>query len=342
MSPVPQQYNPFREPAWRNRRAMDLVNHRPRPKRAHRTLDDRDIKTYRSFLLALKNHGESARPKLIADFPALYFAHEIAHAPDSDWSALLEARLLAREPDSLIAERLHTYPETISWYERLFFNVRDRLDSRDYIFKCCLNSRNMSRTGETAAPVGPDMAIGANCQRAAWRFYGYLGGPLVLDMLLTGLKQGPIPITGEEVADWVSDAIAETVKSKTLVATRFFQINKYNVIELINTTQQLIKTQQDAKLERGDGVGSSYNENVKAFFQQKILTAGTEAEAGRPPLLQQFDHSAAEPRASEWLDLAAGKTPQALIEKLEFRRPEPEATLLRPASKETSTPKAGN
>jgi hypothetical protein len=69
--------------------------------------------------------------------PAIYWAFDIWHAQRPDegnpMRSEIEARLLADDQVENIARRVATEVEIIEAYERLFFNVRERLANRGYL-----------------------------------------------------------------------------------------------------------------------------------------------------------------------------------------------------------------
>jgi hypothetical protein len=79
---------------------------------------------------------------------------------------LRQAWILADVSLDAVAEKLNEPVEAIEWYERLFFDVRGRLDSLFAMMRCA---------------IGPQPPPGRS--RAAWalRYLAYFGGPVVLE-----------------------------------------------------------------------------------------------------------------------------------------------------------------
>jgi hypothetical protein len=128
--PQYQQHNPSRPPAWRWQRANQLVE----SGRYYRSGRD-DAETGRAIrhLRARRDTRWRRGLKVLASDPSVTEAANLwKRAGLTRW--LLEARLLT--PLSLleIGRLAGLAPETVQAYEALFFNVRDRLAARDYIY----------------------------------------------------------------------------------------------------------------------------------------------------------------------------------------------------------------
>ena len=131
-----QQCNFDREPAWRWSRAWSLVRHG-----RYISLKRDDVETASAvrFLRQLVKCPQDAA-QLAHDFPNLLAAHDL-RTEDRDRSLELECRLLARQSSVEIAERLSISPGTIDAYCKLFYDIKERLDSRTYIVKKLLGVR---------------------------------------------------------------------------------------------------------------------------------------------------------------------------------------------------------
>jgi hypothetical protein len=83
----------------------------------------------------------------------------------------LKARLLAEEPISDIAKKIGVSQETVEWYERLFFNVSDRLRAVGYITHRIIDLSRLNRNH----PQFLDAFL---------LEMGYCGGPFLVDFLV--------------------------------------------------------------------------------------------------------------------------------------------------------------
>jgi len=124
------RYSPYRPAAWRQERVLDLAEHLPEPKKPHRRRDDKYVREYYRFLLKyMAQTTEEGRANLFEKNPALFYAHSLHFHPDREWRSIAQGFLLTGDPLPNCADAVATLPETLDWYEKLFFNVRDRLHS---------------------------------------------------------------------------------------------------------------------------------------------------------------------------------------------------------------------
>lgn len=315
MSALYEQFNPFRNPAWRCRRVLELVDASP-VRRAHRVHDDEYVKKFRLFMLSLKAaQTESARLRLFHREPGIYYANQFYNHPDSGWRAILDARILAREPDDFIADEFDTIPEAIYWYEKLFFNVRDRLHSRSYIVKSVLG------IGQGAV-TDAEGSITTEQQAMAYKLFAYFGGPMVLDVLLFGCEGRSMPTKVDQAEEWLDESVKSAIRIKSAVTARFMSINKFSMLQLLEIQQRFMQFEKEARLAAG-GAGADYQANIERFFEQIPLAIGSAAKKGRTQASLYFDETSAEPRAVEDLHLVRGEVPDSLRQKLEYVRPEP-------------------
>jgi hypothetical protein len=219
--------NPFRPPQWRADRVMQMLDHRPKPLRP-RGFDDHYVRAYRNFLISYLAAGqdEELRQAAIVERPHVYHAHLLNFAPDVQLRQIAEARLLTSESISDIAKRFVTDEKAIDYFEKLFFNVRDRLHARDWIAKVILGSP------QDRAP-NKDGIITAGQRGFLYRLFGHSGGPLALDAMIGGLSPRAMPQQIEDVGAWLDDALAQIVRSRAAQAASVFTINKYNVMHIM-------------------------------------------------------------------------------------------------------------
>lgn len=319
-----EQFNPFRRPDWRRKRVEILVDADPGPKMSSRKYDDKYVKKYRSFCLKLRKiedrqvDPETAIARLFHDEPGLYYAHNYYHHPDQEWRDIVEARILAREPDDYIAGEVHTMPETIFWYEKIFFNVRDRIESRSYIVKTILGGFHQRTTNvESTLPY--------NQTAMCYKLFAYFGGPLVLDIILSGFDDTPMPFKGPKAREFIDNSMQVTSSRKSAMSSYCLPVNKFNVMQLMELHQRFITFESEARNASG-GAGSEYEANIEKFFEQIPLAIGEAATEGRTPQTLEFEKTAAEPRAHEQLALAHGEVPDTLRLKLNYERPEPKGS----------------
>lgn len=239
-----QQYSMRRSPKWRYERIREVLAGKVKVKKCSR-YDDALVRRAFQFVsrwdnLAKSKKGigniQSARQQLFAVDPAVYLAYEIFASDDAEKIRYaLEARILARESNSVIAARLGTLDEAIGIYEQLFFNVRDRLNNSDYI------------VNRVIAPVIGKGYETANVDFSS-KFFGYFAGSQVLDVVLTGFDRGvTLPASSDTCDDFFDAHFSGGIRRRAAESVTVFEVNKYNVMQLFEIHAQLISVDKQAR-----------------------------------------------------------------------------------------------
>jgi hypothetical protein len=134
--------NPLRPPQWRAERVWRMLEHGPSPLKPRR-YDDHYVRAYRRFVMSFLAAGgiEPLVAKVLANQPHVYQAYMLHYDPDTERRQILQAWLLTKEPYPAIAKRFAMDEKTVDYYEEIFFNVRDRLDNKDWIAKTIIRQR---------------------------------------------------------------------------------------------------------------------------------------------------------------------------------------------------------
>jgi hypothetical protein len=148
--------NPCRPPDWRWHRAGQLLEPRARRRRQ----DDEWVVLARAFRAALaKAHGDIRHPRLARDHPEVLGAYLLRDAlPRRLWE--VQARLLADQDFDEIGDRFGVGDEVIEAYEQLYYSVRHRLESPDWIAAMAIGPRlyegfdpAIMRYSESCSPI---------------------------------------------------------------------------------------------------------------------------------------------------------------------------------------------
>jgi hypothetical protein len=300
-----QQFNPFRDPQWRYERCLKLVEHQPQPLPASPRRDDEYVRRYRKFLLRfLRSDDEEARAALFPLDPPLFYAHLIHHHPDREWRTIVQARLLTGDDDAEIANYGGTLPDTIHLYEQLFFNVRDRLDNKDWIVKTVLGTatQRASNRYDTMTDHQRD---------SLYKLFGYFGGPIILNTVISGFASRDLPTQSKHVPGWFDRTMKNLIKRKATMEAHRFEVDKFKVMELMHIHLAIIT----AEKEGGGGGNIDYDKAVEAMLQHTPWGLAKKGYSHLNPLQQKYAISHVEPRADEQLELALGKVPASLIER---------------------------
>lgn len=309
--------NPFLRPNWRHERVVKMLDSVP-PERTKR-FDDKWVQGYKKFLYVW-NKGEDKRDQLMYDNPGLYFAYLLHDRMfvEPELRLMIEARLLAGIPKATIAFECKTIPETIEWYERVFFNVADFLPHHDWIMKHVLlpasdrfieeddtdNDDDIFKSRPSQEVVRPhlDMTL---------KFFSYFGGPLVCDLMISGFQRDKQVLSREDLGSYFHDQFMAQVARRSAQASGQFEINKYNVMELFATHTRIIELQRSA--EDADDRHSEFEKHVKAMLTELPWTAGAESKRlFDETAIGKFDLGPAELNEEELMLYGSGHIPDSV------------------------------
>lgn len=301
-----ERFSPLSKPDWRFRRVQYLVRHGRRCDRR----DDKLISRMRRFLqdwLAT----EVDRDELLYQAPALYYAMHLHEESlrQPHLTTLLEAMVLAGLDEGKIGNHLNMIPDSVTAYEKIFFDVRQNLDKRGWIFQQVLVPL-LAFKARRPAPPGLDGSL---------LLASYIGGPTYLDQLIGGYdaKSGAI-----ERFDSFWEA---HVKRQGAMAAVDLNVDSMKVDSLF----QLFCHLQE-RPSRGNNQHSKLEKHIETFLGLvgKSINVGGPLDpklAATP--LGEFDDLAVELRDDELMQAARGQRPTDadLIKELdtEFSRRRP-------------------
>jgi len=297
-----QRFNPRRPLTWRYDRAQELV----RLGRRAGSKDDLEVVRLRRFLATWKELPADERIRLFPDRPDLWYAHDIFNSDDHSLKVTIETRLLAGQDDATIAQHLNTLPEVVSTYECVFYNVRDRLGSRDWVQR---------------AAIYPAMVRGADDMGYEFcaKLFSYFGGPAVADELLNLCDPNDRPSDLADVSRYWERQLTRTLKRRSLQAAQFFEINKFNVIQLFSVVNDVRSLEH--VMAQGDSNKTDLESTAIALMSEIKFVAGLSVQSSTSA--HDFDGTAIELRADETQRLAGGQVPDDLKELASMRLPPP-------------------
>jgi len=287
------------------------------PKRASRAFDDEHIRKYRSFLLRWRQeHSVDNKMRLFPMFPNIYHAQRFHDRHDSEAQAVLEARILSGASNSNIAHCVATDPGVVRMYEKLFFNVRDRLDRTDYI-----RDMVVTPTVRRAVSFGDQEILTDEKRHAIYKLMAYVGGPQVLDFILIGFERKAAPSRAAQLIDWMDSAYNNLTRQRAIMLMQAFSFNKFTVMQMLEMCRGVVQSAEDARL--AGGAVTEFHSNVAAFFDQVKLSVGKQSTEGVPKPVLTWESGQVEPRAEDYYDLAKNESPEDLKVFDGFARPEP-------------------
>jgi hypothetical protein len=235
----------------------------------------------------------------------MYAAFGLRNAVDAVTRHRIEARVLARETPEAIAAKAGLRPDVVRCYEAVFFDVRPHLENIDYVMNQVLD-------------VG--LGGGELSYDVAWKYFGFFGGPDVLDLVM-GVPGGARPSDPAEAADFLADHTRETLACNAAVAVRALRPqDRRAAAEFLKLYARLVGGHGQAAQNSG---GSAIQRNIQAALEALPFVAGRDGKDAVPPELAPYEHTAAELRAHEQFQVAFGmETPEIMAVK-DMKFPEP-------------------
>jgi hypothetical protein len=235
--------------------------------------------------------------QLEENHPVIFWAHDIWHTQKEDvgnpMRSEVEARLLADDAVENIARRIATSVEVIEAFERLFFNVRERLYNRGYLMHCVL---------------GPAVHLGFQASEydLLWKLFGLLGGPLAVDLMIDQSVGHARPDRAGDLKYFVADIAQNDLRRVAMVALKTLRINSFNAVELINNFLKLVELERTG----GSGAGiaaEAMKQNVHAMLISLPFAVGHQAIHVDSAPMDRYDDLAADLRYEEVMAASAGQ-----------------------------------
>jgi hypothetical protein len=241
------------------------------------------------------------RRRLATRSPLLFAIYDLYRSKGALRHAV-EARVLAGEPTGAIALKCALPPAVVRGYESLFFDVRDRLKSRDFIH---------------TRVIGPALsACGASSHAVVWKLFGYVGGARVLDTVIGGGPPARVIETDEQVATFFAADAPAVLAGKLAAAARVADVDPRTLAGLLRAARPASGAKDDRPL-------NNYEAQVRAMLDEIPFSVGPYDPSLLPPEHAHLDEGAYELRTSELLNLSAGQPAHIDAERAAFRFPEP-------------------
>jgi hypothetical protein len=175
---------------------------------------------------------ERATCKKPADFqrlaermPAVHQAHALTRLDPQLLRWAVEARILAREPFGVIAQKCALTPEAVEVFERLFFAVVDKLNSPTWIVTRVFGM-------QLYVPSENDLDT-------IWKHAAYSYGPLVLDAFLHGTVNTERPQNAEQLNQLMAREMDDLFARKKCLAAEILPVTRANALKVIQVAADL-------------------------------------------------------------------------------------------------------
>ncbi len=202
-----------------------------------------------------KRYLDTARPEVLRHTQKIkYQAWKIntdAAYNRSRWE--LEARLIAGQTNEDIGIRISVYPESVAYYEKWFYNVRDRLNNVGYIFNNLI------------APLMPNNPKETDYEML-WKFYGLRADGNVLDSLIYGFCNKAYTTDAQSVQGfWIED-YQENLSRKGALAAKLVKVDFNSYVKILDQRIKLLEVNKDTGA--GTTVQDSVLYNIQVALEQ--------------------------------------------------------------------------
>ena len=280
--------HPLRPVDWRYQKARDLLLRNGLPTWHGGEDPWKDLFRFLRKLACCQD--ERSRSGLMRESQRFWFAFEIYCDPESDLTAIVEARLLAGEPIDRIGAKLGFTGAVIETFAQCYFDVQTRLGLVDFVHSHVLNRNSNGNQGRSEREL-------------ALKRIGYCAGAKTLDRVLRTPGRLEGSATAESTIQGLADHVEDLLFDRVLTA----------IGSMENTDEKAVRalTQLYARLEaaRQNSPDSSsgyeeYLKNVEAVLKEIPWKL---ASKGSPKVFEPWQKYATELRAHEMLQIAAGE-----------------------------------
>lgn len=307
MHPLYQKFNSRRPLNWRFQRITQLLEARP-PKPADPRCDDQYIALGRRFMGKLLATSDPEEQQLLfPKNPGLFYAYELHQDVDQTQAQFVQACILSGMSDEQAGRKCVELPSTIDWYEAMFFNVRDRLNSQYWIVKNCL--------GPAAERFLDDHG-----RQFTTKLFAYFCGPKMLDMQISGFSPFVDWRAMEDHEEVLDKHAAGTLRKRVACSLQTVEINRYNIVEMAALHVRLMEMAKAAKT--GEEARTIIETNIAVMLDKLPWDVGKPDALG-PAAARRYDGMCAELRASDMMALGVGKDVDIQEEIRTLRIPEP-------------------
>jgi hypothetical protein len=235
-------------------------------------------------------------------YPALYEAYSLYDASDDPtehrWE--LEARLLAKESFADIESKMGISPNTIAVYERIFFDVIDRLEMKSLIVHTIIGRAVQTGLAEREY----------DC---LWKLFGYFLGSAVLDALVYKFNCPQHTDSHDGLRAAMRDFAKDTVDIKAGITLLTTPVNWQTRELLLNLWKDLLALEMQAGQA---GIGTeTFTQNVQALtesFEQMFTKHRPGVDADVVGRAAELEAGGVRMRASELAAIGLGKEPTGL------------------------------
>lgn len=224
--------SPFRKPTWRWQVAQHLAD---RNDPMQLPWSDPWIEQAVEYLQCGLISAEALREEADPVWLPIHLAAYLHNAGSGHLRHELEARLLTAADARQIAAMCGLAPELVEAYEALFFDVRDRLRHRSYIFHQVIGSRLYTGFDPNESDV-------------LWKLIAFQGGNVALDAILDLTWQTDRPKRLDQISEYFAEHAEAVISRQLLLASLALQTAELTIRDLrqlMNLLDELGRSARD-------------------------------------------------------------------------------------------------
>lgn len=258
----------FQSPTWRYEYASRLFG-----KNARITSSMRDEYIVRLLRIMRAERVFSAKPitqdeiqrRLLGVDPDMAMAYEFSKNTNKLAVHSLDGHLLTTMTNDEIADRFCVDTGVIDAYSRCFFDVRDRLENIEYI---------------AGFVIGPVLQSGIESlnTRLLCKYFGFFGGPLVLQTILYGATVRNNVVADDEVLGYLERKFEQSMMIQSATTAMLHHPSRFDLRTLIEGYVGLKSIRRDSDGTEADWVAGLLTELRKVHTVPRGMAARQQFE----------------------------------------------------------------
>lgn len=168
----------------------------------------------------------------------------------------VEARLLAREPIDSVARKLSLRSQAVAMFQSLFFDVSGRLDAPGWVMNCLVRWHD---------PVPSDPL---EREGQIWKYFGYRGGPDVLDDLIYGFVSETKPRGPDDFNNFITENAVAAIRRKACIALHTMPVDSDQCAKQILRDGQRLDEISQRQKRAYPAPAHDFRENIKVALEQ--------------------------------------------------------------------------
>ena len=211
-------------------------------------------------------------------YPNMYTAYGLFVSTSTDKFSL-EANLLTDRHITEIALRANMSHRAVQIYERLFFNVRDKLTKPDYILNCVIRPVLDAGTADMTTDI-------------MWKIYAYYFGEHVLSAVQSTVTNPARAQTVEGVGAVLRDDVVNTMCMQAAIAAKTLRVTDRNQLRVLDMFASYLEIAKENSM--AGRAQDTLMHAIQSMVEHLPIGIGRQGLLTSQPNMRAYDHSAIE------------------------------------------------